>query len=58
MGALIAGILVDGIIWTILVMMGVRWMYYFLIGIILSILSILFYRLVIHLLRMDGVKIE
>ena len=54
--ALGTAILVDGLICTILALMGGHWGYYFTIGIVLLLLSMGFYRQVRHLMILDNIR--
>lgn len=54
--ALGTAILVDGLICTMLALMGGHWGYYSIIGIVLLILALAFYRQVWHLMKLDNIN--
>lgn len=56
--ALIVPIVINGTIISILALMGGLWGSYMWAGIILSILSIVFYIQIVHLSRLDGININ
>ena len=51
--ALFLAILVDGLLCSLVFFIGNSWTYYFILGILFSILSMVFYTQIYHLLEKD-----
>lgn len=56
--ALVAAVFVDGVICSMLAMMGYHWGYYFITGIVLFVLSLIVYRQIRHLMVLDDLRVE
>lgn len=54
--ALILPILINGLLSSIVLMIGHQWKYYFFIGVILTVLAMVVYTQIFHLLELDKVK--
>ena len=56
--ALFCPILIDGVLCSLVAVIGNRWEYYFFMAIVFSVLGMLAYSQIFHLLRLDGVSSE
>lgn len=56
--ALFLSILTDGLISSVVMLIGHRWEYYFAVGMALTILAMVVYTQIFHLLELDGEKTE
>ena len=54
--ALILPILINGLLSSIVLMIGHHWKYYFFMGVILTVLAMVVYTQIFHLLELDKVK--
>ena len=56
--SLLLPIIIDGILCSMVLMIGSHWEYYFVAGFLFSLLSMIFYKQAYRLLEMDGVRVN
>lgn len=56
LSALLSAIVIDGLLCSLIAIIGNQWKYYFIVAIIFSVLAMVAYTQIYHLLRLDRVK--